>query len=240
MNTVTRIIAAAALTTGLSTCVYAEDTDGWESEINAGLSLTEGNSETMQANVGLATKNVSGDIEKTAGIQGNYGETGEDTTTENAKAEAKINKSLSDTTYSFLSGDVLYDDIAQIDYRAIVGPGLGKVLMQDDSAKLAGEFGVVYIFEDVAMVEDNQVALRIGNTYERQLSETSKVWQKVEFIPAVEDFDDYLINAELGIEAAVAGDVSLRVVIQDRYDSTPGAGLDENDLSVIAGLSYKL
>lgn len=244
MNSVTRIIAAAITTAGLGTCLYAQDAapaaEGWKSEINAGLSLTEGNSETLQANAGLATKKVAGDVEKSAGIQGNYGETGEETTAENAKAEAKLTKGLSESTFGYLSGDLLYDDVAQIDYRATVGPGLGKTLMKDDNAKLAAEVGVVYIFEEVAKVEDDKAALRVGETYERKLSETSKVWQKAEFLPAFEDFDDYLINAELGIEAAVAGDVSLRVLIQDRYDSTPAAGLDENDLAVIAGLSYKL
>ena len=64
--------AAAALV--VSTVAFAEDTDGWEFDLNAGLSLTEGNSETLPANLGVATKRVAGDQECTAGLNVNYGQ----------------------------------------------------------------------------------------------------------------------------------------------------------------------
>jgi hypothetical protein len=31
--------------------------------------------------------------------------------------------------------------------------------------------------------------------------------------------------------------LNLRLVLQDKYDSTPGAGLEENDVALIAGIS---
>jgi hypothetical protein len=44
----------------------------------------------------------------------------------------------------------------------------------------------------------------------------------------------------VGIEAAMSERVSLRVVLQDKYDSTPAAGAKRNDLGLIAGLGFKL
>ena len=62
----------------------------------------------------------------------------------------------------------------------------------------------------------------------------------MEYLPEAEDFDNYLLTAEVGIEAAVSTRVSLRVVLQDKYDNTPALGAERNDLSLIAGLGFTL
>jgi putative salt-induced outer membrane protein YdiY len=59
-------------------------------------------------------------------------------------------------------------------------------------------------------------------------------------MPNVDDIDDYLANGEAGIEAAINETLSLRVVMQDRYDSTVPDNIDHNDLSVVSSLVYKL
>jgi putative salt-induced outer membrane protein YdiY len=48
------------------------------------------------------------------------------------------------------------------------------------------------------------------------------------------------MNAEAGIEAAINTSLSLRFVVQDRYDSQVPADRKENDLAVISSLVYKL
>jgi putative salt-induced outer membrane protein YdiY len=211
--------------------------------LNAGLSLTDGNSETLSLNVGAAA--VKGDPAvddnfTTLGVEYNYGETASSTTVENVQAALLHRKVLTGNTYLYEDASFLYDDIAAIDHRFIVGVGLGQYLVRDAKTTLGVEFGVAGILEDVGDASDEVFALRFGQNLTHQLSETAKVWESVEYLPEAEDFDNYLINAELGIEAAINGDLALRVVLQDRYDATPALGLDENDLNLIAGLSYKL
>lgn len=224
--------------------VMAEDTEGWESELVTGLGLTDGNSETMQLNVGVGIKNISGDNESFLSAQYNYGESTADevesTTTDNAKASAQYNRKFSDATYGYLKANYLYDQIADIDYRVVVGPGLGQYLIQDDAASLAVELGVAWQAEEVSGVEDDFSVLRVAQRYARQLSENSKVWQSLEYLPELEDFGNYLLNFEIGAEAALTDASSLRVVFTDRYDSEPAAGTDDNDISLTAGLVYKL
>ena len=58
--------------------------------------------------------------------------------------------------------------------------------------------------------------------------------------PAAEDFDNYLLTGEIGVEAAISDHLSLRVVVQDKYDNTPAPGAERNDLSLIAGLGLSL
>ena len=125
--------------------------DGWTTALNAGLTMTDGNSETMAANVGLTTEGVKDGLGSViAGADFNYGEstvsstatdpaTGEsvvteteETTVENAKAFVNVKKTLSAKTFAYLDGSVLYDDVALIDYRATLGPGLGFYLVKND------------------------------------------------------------------------------------------------------------
>lgn len=241
-----------ALATGLVAAHAEMETSG-----NVGASLTDGNSETLVANASLISE-AGDDVNKIVlGIEGNYGETGDATTVENAKAYAKYRNVFSDPFYAYVNGDLLYDDIAGIDSRLVAGPGLGTFLMKDEASELGVEAGAVYIREELVgledvtaedgsvsrmevKTEDDVIALRLAQNYARELSETSRVWQNVEYLPEFEDFDNYLLNAELGIEADVTETTALRFVVQDRYDSTPAAGRERNDLSVIAGLSFKL
>jgi hypothetical protein len=83
-------------------------------------------------------------------------------------------------------------------------------------------------------------------------SDKAKIWQSAEYLPKANDFGDYLLSAEVGAEAAMNSRVSLRIVLQDKYDSTPaivladkndsasGSALNANDLTLIAGVAIKL
>ena len=233
--------------------------DGWTTALNAGLTMTDGNSETMAANVGLTTEGVKDGLGSViAGADFNYGEstvsstatdpaTGEsvvteteETTVENAKAFVNVKKTLSAKTFAYLDGSVLYDDVALIDYRATLGPGLGFYLVKNDKRQLSLEAGPSYVWEKVDGASNDYLALRFAERYSCQATKTAKLVQSLEYLPEAEDFDNYLLTAEIGVEAAMNDHLSLRVVLQDKYDSTPAAGAERNDLSLIAGLGFSL
>lgn len=80
----------------------------------------------------------------------------------------------------------------------------------------------------------------MAERFEHLLSETAKIWQSLEYLPAFDDFDLYLLHVEAGVEAALNSDLNLRVVVQDRYDSDPAPAAEHNDVSLIASLVYKI
>ena len=225
----------------------------FEKSLALGVNLTDGNSETMMANGSLllaGEKDRLGSFK--AGMEGNYGENTtrtvvdgveveeDETTVSNAKIFGNVKKTLSPRTYVYLDGSVLNDDIAEIDYRATVGPGLGLYLVKSDSQALSVEGGLAYVWEEVSDVENDYLALRLAESFEYKFAERSKIWQSIVYMPEAEDFDNYLITAEVGVEAPLQGKLNLRVVLQDKYDSQPGEGLEKNDLVLIAGVGIKL
>jgi putative salt-induced outer membrane protein YdiY len=219
--------------------------DGIETALNAGLTLTDGNSETLAANAGLVTEGQKKDLGSVlAGIEANYGESTvddvKDTTVNNVKAYANGKKTLCERAFGSLDAAFLYDDIALIDYRATVGPGLGAYLVKNDKRELTVEAGPAYLWEKVDGASDDYFTLWFGERYTCQATKTAKVWEAVKYTPEASDFGNYLLAAEVGVEAAMSERLSLRVVLQDSYDSTPAAETERNDLSLIAGLGFTL
>ena len=236
----------------------AEAPAGLATALNAGLTLTDGNSETLAANVGLKTEGEKEGLGSVlAGAEFNYGESTVQTkttdeagvetvaekdekTVENAKLFANVKKTLSPRTFMSLDGTAAYDDVADIDYRATLGPGLGAYLVKNDRRELTLEAGPAYLWEKVGGARDDYLALRFAERYACQALKNAKLVQTLEYLPEAEDFDNYLLIGEIGVEAAMSDRLSLRVVLQDKYDNTPAEGKERNDFSLIAGVGIQL
>lgn len=252
-----KYIVALLVVLGLVGSVEAQ----WKTAINAGLGLTSGNSETSSFTAGIESRNTNDVTQIHWSLDGAYGEAEvngvEDTTTEKAEAAASYRHIFSDPTYGYFNGSLLYDAIAHVNYRGILGPGVGTYLVKNATWDLGVELGATLIFEElenisraqsemdgeeegrVAAAEEN-IAVRIGQFYTRKLSDTANVWQSLEYLPLFDDFDDFLLSAELGIESSVNENMSLRLVAGNRYDATPAGGSEKNDFTLTGGLSYKL
>lgn len=230
----------------------------YERSLALGATLMDGNSETMLANGSLL---LTGESEKLGsfkvGLEGNYGENtrrtivkdangndveikDDEKTVSNARLSGHVRKTVTPRSYLYLDGFVLNDDIADIDYRATVGPGLGLYLMKSDTMTLSAEGGVAQVWEEVANIEDDYLALRLAESFEYRFAGNAKLWQSLVYLPELSDFDNFLLTAEVGLEAPLQGRLNLRVVLQDKYDSRPGDGIEKNDLVLIAGVNIKL
>jgi putative salt-induced outer membrane protein YdiY len=61
----------------------------------------------------------------------------------------------------------------------------------------------------------------------------------VEFLPQVNKPDNFLVNAEIGAEAALTKTFSLQAVLQDNFVNQPAPGRKDNDVKLISSLVYK-
>lgn len=223
---------------------------GWETSIAVGTTLTRGNSETLGANVGITAQRDMDDYQFLLGAGGNYGEsetvaadgtTDTVTTTQNAKALANAKRKLPGAMFLYSDNSVFHDDLAGIDLRLLAGLGAGFFVIEGEDTQLTAELGLTYLHEELAGdITDDGVLLRVASRLDHKLSETAKLWASAEYLPRTDDFGDYLLNGEAGIEAQINSSMSLRLVAQDRYDSTPPAGSEDNDLSLIGALVYTL
>lgn len=217
------------------------DEPGWQGKAAAGLNLTKGNSDTTGLNLEVKAERKEEKHDISLGALFAYGESDGEATEENAKAFVQYNRLITEKAYLYANCEIAYDSVASLDYRFIAGPGIGYYLLKDENQTLGIEVGASYVSEQVrADSKTDAFALRVTQRYERALSKTAKISATVEYLPELDDFGTFLLNAELGVETAISGRFSLRAVVQDRYDSDPAADVEENDVTVKMTLVYSI
>ncbi len=223
----------------------------WETVANVGLSLTRGNSKNLLFSAGIDTTRKWTKDEFLAGAKLSYGDTTTDgtksTTQQDAKAYGQWNHLFTPRFYGGLRIDGLYDKIANINYRFTVSPLVGYYFIKDASTTLSGEFGPSLVTEETVfrrpgpnrIDKDSYIGLRFGDRFEHKFKGGARIWQTAEWIPQISDFNNWILNAELGVSAPLSKKMDVRLVLQDTYDNVPAVGRLKNDLKLIAGLGYK-
>lgn len=220
----------------------------WETKLYGGLNLARGNTRNMLLNAGLTAERKGDPNEFSLGGEINYGETeiekdGEkvdETNLDNAKGYAKYRRLFSERHYGYLNAETSRDEIANVRYRAIVGPGLGRYFIKSEKTTLSAEIGAAHLVEEVAGVRDDYVTARAAQGCERKIADGTRIWESVEYLPRMDNTSQYLINTEVGAEAAMAAKISLRVVLQNKYNSEPAPDKKSSDLTISAGVTYTL
>jgi len=213
-----------------------------------GLNMTSGNSDTLMTTAAFTAKTETEKNITLLEIDGAYGETktesdentNTDVTTQNAKGHGNYKKMLNSDFGGYLDACVTHDRVADVDYRAMLGTGASVFLVKTTRTEVSIDAGVGYLWEDVAEISNDYLTLRLAQRGEITLNDKSKVWQTIEYLPKADDLDDYLLNVEAGIEAAAAGNLSLRFIIQNKHDSAPAPGKEKTDTIIIAALSWSL
>lgn len=233
------VFAAAAQSLLAQSAPTTVEAPLWNTSGALGLSISEGNSENTLFNANIITSRKWEKNELDLGLDGAYGESDGERNTANAHAFGQYNRLLTERLYALLRIDGLHDDISDVSYRLTVSPGLGYYLIKNTNTFLRVEAGPGFVWERVAGVDDEYVTLRLAERYETKINERVKLWQFIEWLPAIEDFKDGVINAEIGVDSSLTEKISLRAIIQDTYDSTPAPGLKHNDMKFILQLAYK-
>jgi putative salt-induced outer membrane protein YdiY len=226
----------------------AEPPRPWTADVAFGLTGTKGNADNI-----LTTLAVNADLKTDAhavdsGIEGAYGKTAveladgtseKQTNTQRLRAFGNYKRRVNQW-HTYADGSINHDDIADVRYRTILGVGAGRFLVDRESADLFLEGGVGYIWEEVADERDRAPTLRAAERSQWTISPTAKLWQSVEWSPRIEDLQDYLLLAEVGLDVMINSRLSVRLTLTDSYDSTPAPDKKRNALALVSALALKL
>ena len=247
MNRYKHLLCLAAAAT-LTTAAFAQSAPtapttsadtGWITSASFGFSLAKGNTDNLLANGNLLTSRKWDRNEVDLGADGTYGETDGLQSAGNIHGFGQYNRLFTERFFGLLRVDALNDAIADVDYRVTLSPGVGYYFIKNTNTFLRGEAGPGFVFERVGGITDSYVTLRLAERFETKMNDRVKLWQSLEFLPALEDFSSYVINAEIGIDTSLTQKLSLRTFVQDTYDSTPAPGLKKNDVKLIVAIAYK-
>jgi putative salt-induced outer membrane protein YdiY len=212
----------------------------WDSSLGFGFTLTRGNSDTLLATASIQTHRKTLEDEISIGADGAYGENDSVQNVNSAHGFSQYNHLFSDRFFGYLRADALHDEIADLQYRITLSPGVGYYFLRQTNTSFAGEFGPAMVFEKLGDNGNNYVTLRVAERFEHKFTENNaRVWESVECLPQINDFNNFVVNAEVGLEAAVYKKISLQVYAQDNFVNEPAAGRQQNDLRIVSGLKYK-
>lgn len=211
----------------------------WRRQIELGLSLTSGNSDTLRY---TASVDARRETEQTlVRLRGSVaeGESEGMKDTENMGLGERFELLLTEKWYVMQTLDWWRDPIAEIDYRVTGIWSPGYHLVRTVSSLVNLEAGAGYVQEQKDGVEDGYMAGRLAVALERVLNPYVMGWLMAEYLPRVDDMDVYFMNAEAGLSSALPPRLALNVVLRERYDSSPIDEKESSDLALTASLSAR-
>jgi uncharacterized protein DUF481 len=220
----------------------------WESVASADLTLTRGNSRNFLGTITLNTKRKWESDELLLGAAGGYGKattknsSGQDVTSETEdflKGFGQFNHLFTERFYVGLRVEGLHDNISDINYRFTVSPLAGYYFIKHTNTFLSGEAGPSLVTEELGHHTDTYLGLRLAERFEHKFGGGAKVWQTLEWIPQVDYFANWILNAEVGVSAPITKSLDVRLVADDTYNNRPATGRLKNDLKILAGIGYR-
>ena len=218
----------------------AANPTGWKSSAALGATITRGNSETVTVNGTVLSEKKWNKNELSLGAGFTYGEDEDKVNASTVNGFVQYNRLMSERFYIYGRVDALHDDVAHLTYRVTLSPGAGYYFIKNDKITLSGEAGPGIAFEKFWSEDEKSYwTLRFGQKFTWKITDHSRFWEMLDYSPKVDDWADYALAAEVGIETDITKHLALRLVAQDNYRSKPATGRKENDFRLMAGVAYK-
>ena len=211
----------------------------WESSASAGFALTRGNSSTLLWTGRIGTQKKEDANEYILGADGAYGVNNGQESQDTIHGSAQYNHLFSERLYGFANADALHDGIQDLKYRFSLSPGAGYYFIKEKTRSLVGELGPGVVSEERGDTPETYMSMRLSEKFDQKLTQAARLWEKAEIIPQVNQFDNYVVNAELGLESALRKNLSLQVIFDDNFVNQPAAGRQKNDIKLVSGIAYK-
>lgn len=211
-----------------------------ERSAGLGLNLSRGNSDSLNASLALDGRRRGEKSVFNAALRGAYGRTDERTSAEKAELSADFRRDISALYYWSLSGGFEHDRVARLDYRVDLGGGFGRYLVRRETSDLSVSGGLAWVvrrYRDEPA--EDYPALKLSQRYERRYESGARLWQTLRWLPEISAPAVFLALFEAGVEAPFTGNSSLRLVLQNNYNSEPAPGRRKNDLVLTSYLAWR-
>ena len=215
----------------------------WSGGAEAGVNGATGNSELFNMRAGFnATRKVAGNVFVSDFLY-TFTRTDGTTTQQQALFNARDEVLFAGTPWSaFASTNIEYDELRS--YRFLVGVygGAGYTLIDDEQYTWrlrAGVGAVRRIGRDGTASEWVPEAL-LGTDFTWRLDERQAIVATADYYPRINDWTQYRVRARVAYQIVLdkATGTTLRLGVQDRFDSNPGGTAKRNDLNYYATLGF--
>jgi putative salt-induced outer membrane protein len=228
----------AALKKEISKLKPAEPAKGkWVRQLSAGVLLTSGNNDNFTATGGISVERQTDNDKFRSFVNGAYGESNGTRNAQFIRGGAQYNRDFTSRYYWYAGTLLEHDNVAGLDFRLGIGPGVGAHLVKTDTITLDAEGGLSYYYEEFTNRSgESSLRARAAENFTYQFSPAAKFYQKFEIAADVSDFGNFIMNNEAGIETTLNERFKLRLSFLDRYVNQPPGTLQKNDIQLTSSL----
>lgn len=234
---------AAEAATEQETATIEEEEPSWELRLGLSYVATSGNSETSSGGIKTSYLNEWPVWSLEAAAFALRAEDEDVVTAERYGASVAGGRELSERL-SLTAGLALEtDEFSGIDLRSVADLGLARRWGGDEEGwKLKTRAAFTWTREELvgSSGSEESFGALFGASGEWTLTETATASSKLVYFPSFEDGDDYRLDAEIGVQAALAAAWALKVAYEVRYDNQPVAGFETTDTTTTVSLVLEL
>lgn len=230
------LIGAVAIALSNAAVVSSE---GWDSSVDFGLTLTRGNANTA---LFTSTLNLAKTVDKDqylAGLGYTFGDNDGTSTNDELTGFLNWNREVSEDTYYGFRLEGRRDTIANVDYRVQATALYGYHFIKNDKTEFSIETGPGYTVQSLDGDKDSYAHFYLGQRASHWITENARVFQSLAGYLSLNEVERFNVIFVTGVEALMNESLSLKVTLENKYESLPAAGAEKNDLKLISGVSYK-
>lgn len=213
----------------------------FKGEVNAGVAVSEGNTETSGVHVNAEMVARTKVNRYTAGMEYNYESSDDETTARNALAYGKYDYFFTEKWYLYANTLFETDPVADLRLRSTLGAGLGYQFLETDRANLYVEAGPSYVNEDLEEDEDTDSAAgRWAVNFDYAMFDWVEFFHFHEGYQGVEDSDNLFVRTRTGLKFPIAESFHSTIQYNWDYDKSPGEDAEKIDRKYLFTLGYTI
>lgn len=216
--------------------------EGWKGGINAGFSLTGGNSQTTNLAIGFLADRQSLKSKLAAYANTIYATNNAPgavpTTTANTEAGGiRYDRDFAPRVFAFGGADFFADALQGLNLRSVFGGGLGFHAIKNDNTTLDFLGGLNYTRESYTTLHRNLVALTLGEELMHKYRKNTVLNERLYFFPNLNSAGDYRGTFDFASVTKISKWFGWQNSFEDVYVSNPPAGKKQNDIILTTGLN---
>ena len=212
----------------------------YNGDVQAGASLTSGNSDTLNGN--FSGKFVARSKRQRLTLRGlyHYGEDRNQLSAQEASGSVKYDFFVTQKLYTYVNTLLEHNKFQDLSLRSTMGGGLGYQFLEDARKALSFELGVSYFNEDFLKAEDNAYAAgrwSVNASY-KLIPDRISLFHFHEGYFGFDTLKDIYLRSEQGVRFTLIKDFYTTFQVNVNYDNTPPDGLKKTDTTLLFGLGY--
>lgn len=215
--------------------------DGWKGDANIGFSYTSGNSETSTLATGIkATK--SGDSDKLiVYIRSlwNANRRSDKRITQNAVwGGFRYDRDFNDRMFTFGSWDFERDRPKNLNFRSVIGAGVGHHTIKGDHTELDLLTGLAWNRAWQIGENTNTPEFLAASSFKHRFSDRFRIQQTFTFYQDVTSGTKYRFIYDTSFTADITKRIGWHITVGDRFNNFPIGNAKKNDLLLTTGIKW--